>query len=609
MHPINEFYRQFFREASPEEGIFVSLEDTKTINEISEAAKSALYLKLSEDMKEDGPDFTFNMWFRDLKLIHVVGSNCTLCTTTNLRKNIIQRKYKDILEFAFSEALGESCKVYIFSEGEIDDIIRFYNKEADMEKLSAYERRLVELGMVYTDPNDPTVQRSRGYNDPGAVEYRRRRREAAAAKMAEEVKRPVDEYRESDTLVSLQTDEEREDDYSVLKAIQRIDDEEVKRALIGDLPPEEPKPKLPPEPVSDLPSEPHTISALSDLEDNPPDRKPVIDTYTFDNFVEGSSNKFAKAACMAVAKYPTTYNPLFIYGNSGLGKTHLLNAVVHYMREHHPHLKIVYKKCERFLDELIHALKNDSPQQFKEYYRTCDVLLIDDIQFLAGKEQTQEEFFHTFSTLYESEKQIIITSDRPPKEIKPLEDRLLTRFEGGVLADVQPPNFELRIAIIEKKAEDMNLKISTELIEYMAERLQNNIRQIEGLLKRIYAVSSLTSVEVTKSIIDDAISAIDPGNIPTDTLVERILMAVSKEYGVTVEELKSTRKTDNVAGARHVAIYIIKKETDLSLKKIGAIFNRNHATVISSLDKVSNNMRTINNYEQTVERIIKEVRK
>ena len=605
MHPINDFYRMFFKQASPEDGIFVSLEDEKQINEISEAAKAALYLKLAEDMKEDGPDFTFNMWFKDLKLVHIVGSNCTLSTTTNLRKNIIQRKYRDILEFAFSEALGESCKVYIFSEGEIDEIIRFYNKETDSERYEAYEKRLVELGMVYTDPKDPTVQRSRGYNDPGAVEYRRRRRQNAALRMSEEVKQGVEDYSADpeEQLQALSDSDGRRDDYSVLKAIERMDSsEDIKRALTEEPTPRDDKDKVKTEKTAESAEGDKDEGELSSP------KRPVIDTYTFENFVEGSSNKFAKAACMAVAKYPTTYNPLFIYGNSGLGKTHLLNAVVHYMRENHPNLKIVYKKCEKFLDELIKALKNDTIPEFKEYYRSCDVLLIDDVQFLAGKVQTQEEFFHTFSTLYESEKQIILTSDRPPKEIKPLEDRLLTRFEGGVLADVQPPNFELRLAIIEKKAEDMNLKISAELIEYMAERLQNNIRQIEGLLKRIYAVSSLTAVEITKKSIDDAISVIDPGNIPTDTLIERILIAVSKEYGVSVEELKSTRKTDNVAGARHVAIYIIKKETDLSLKKIGAIFNRNHATVISSIEKVSGNIRTVNNYESTIERIIKEVR-
>ena len=341
---------------------------------------------------------------------------------------------------------------------------------------------------------------------------------------------------------------------------------------------------------------------------SPAYKKTLLDDYTFENFVEGSSNKFARAACYAVANEPNTYNPLFIYGNSGLGKTHLLYAVINHMKKNHPGINIVYKKCESFLEELIRSIRNGSTTAFKEKYRSCDVLLIDDIQFLAGKEQTQEEFFHTFSALYESDKQIILTSDRPPKEIKPLEDRLRTRFEGGLLADVQPPSFELRIAIIKKKADAMGLTISNELVEYMAERLQNNIRQIEGVLKRIYAVYSLTSAEVTKEKIDEVISIIDPGNIPTDAMIEKILSAVSRAYGVPVEHMKSKKKTDNIANARHVAIYLIKQLTELTLKEIGAIFGRDHSTVISSIDKVEKNIKTVNNYEAEVTRLLKEIK-
>ena len=221
---------------------------------------------------------------------------------------------------------------------------------------------------------------------------------------------------------------------------------------------------------------------------------------------------------------------------------------------------------------------------------------------------TQEEFFHTFSALYEAEKQIILTSDRPPLEIKPLEDRLRTRFEGGLLADVQPPSFELRIAIIKQKADTMGLTISNELIEYMAERLQNNIRQIEGVLKRIYAVHSLTSAEVTKEKIDEVISIIDPGNIPTDALIEKILSAVSKAYSVPVDQMKSKKRTDNVTNARHVAIYLIKQLTELTLKEIGAIFGRDHSTVVFSIEKVDKNIKTVNNYEAEINRLIKEIK-
>ena len=349
-------------------------------------------------------------------------------------------------------------------------------------------------------------------------------------------------------------------------------------------------------------------SSLKEPSDQSFFKKSILDDYTFDNFIEGSSNKFAKAACYAVAKDPCYYNPLFIYGQSGLGKTHLLYAVMNYMKKNNPKLKIVYKKSETFINELIDAIGTNTTIEFKEKYRTADVLLIDDIQFLAGKESTQEEFFHTFSALYESEKQIILTSDRPPMEIKPLTDRLRTRFEGGLLADVQPPSFELRTAIIRKKANDLGLILHSTDVDYIAERLNSNIRQIEGVLKKLYAIYSLTGVLITREHIDQVISIIDPGNIPNDVMVERILSAVSKKYGVSVEDIKSKKKTDNIAGARHVSIYITRELTDLSLKEIGKVFGRDHSTVMSSINKIQVNIRTIKNYENDIDSLMKEIK-
>ena len=338
------------------------------------------------------------------------------------------------------------------------------------------------------------------------------------------------------------------------------------------------------------------------------EKKTILDEYTFDNFIEGESNKFAKAACYAVANEPCLYNPLFIHGHSGLGKTHLLYAIMNHMKKNNPELKIVYKKSETFINELIEAIGDGLTAPFKEKYRSADVLMIDDIQFIAGKESTQEEFFHTFSALYESEKQIILTSDRPPMEIKPLTDRLRTRFEGGLIADVQPPSFELRTAIIRKKSDAMGLSVSPELVDYMADRLNNNIRQIEGVLKKLYAIISLTGAPVTKESIDNVISIVDPGNVPTDIMIERIITAVSKKYGVPVEDIKSKKKTDNVANARHVAIYIIKKLLSLSYPSIGQIFERDHSTVISSVNKVELNIRTKNGYEAEIQSLIKEIK-
>lgn len=343
---------------------------------------------------------------------------------------------------------------------------------------------------------------------------------------------------------------------------------------------------------------------------NDSETKSVLNEYTFDNFIEGDSNKFARAACLAVAMEPSTsYNPLFIYGNSGLGKTHLLYAVINYIKKNHPTLKIVYKKSEDFINELIAAITNRETADFKNKYRKADVLLIDDIQFIAGKEATQDEFFHTFSSLYESGKQIILTSDRPPKEIKPLSDRLRTRFEGGLLADVQKPSFELRTAIIRKKSEEMNITITQDLINYMAERLQHDIRQIEGALKRLKALYIFNGLPINKESIDNVISSIDPGNIPTDVLVEKILTVTAKHYGVRVEDIKSKSKTDNIANARHVSVYVIKKLTDLSYKAIGAFLGgRDHSTVISSYNKIDRDISTKKNLDSDIKKIIKEVK-
>ena len=338
------------------------------------------------------------------------------------------------------------------------------------------------------------------------------------------------------------------------------------------------------------------------------DKKTLLDEYTFDNFIEGESNKFAKAVCYAVANDLSYCNPLFLYGHSGLGKTHLLYAIMNHMKKKNPSLKIVYKKSETFINELIDAISNHSTSDFKDKYRSADVLMIDDIQFIAGKESTQEEFFHTFSALYEAEKLIILTSDRPPKEINPLMDRLRTRFEWGLIADIQPPSFELRTAIIKKKSEDMGLSIPQNLIDYIAERLNNNIRQIEGILKKLYAIHSFTGLEITKESIDNIISIVDPGNIPNDAMVEKILLHVSKKYGVSIEDIKSKKKTDSIAGARHVSIFIIRKLTDLSLKEIGRIFGRDHSTIISSINKIELNIRTVKNYESEINMLIKEIK-
>ena len=344
----------------------------------------------------------------------------------------------------------------------------------------------------------------------------------------------------------------------------------------------------------------------------------IVDEYTFENFIEGESNRFALAACRAVAQYSSSpdktemdvssYNPLFIYGPSGVGKTHLLFAVTNEIKKNNPKCKIVYKKSEEFTNELIASLQNGTQDKFRQHYRNADVLLIDDVQFLAGKESTQEEFFHTFSALYENGKQIILTSDRPPKDIKTLEDRLLTRFVWGLLADILPPSFELRTAIINKKAENLKISISSEVVEYLATKLQNNIRQIEGSIKRIAAISLLTGSPITIDLCRRAISDILSGNEPVDVTVDRIITLVSKRLNIPVADIRAKRRTAGIVNARHICIYMIRQLSDVSFSTLGEIFDCDHTTIIAAFRKVEAAIATDPEFSSLVLGMMEEIR-
>lgn len=331
--------------------------------------------------------------------------------------------------------------------------------------------------------------------------------------------------------------------------------------------------------------------------------------YTFDNFIVGSSNRFAHAACVAVADdLQGQYNPLFIYGQSGLGKTHLMYAITNQVRANHPDAKIIYIKGEEFTNELIDALSNKTTAAFKEKYRKIDVLLIDDIQFIAGKESTQEEFFHTFNTLYEDHKQIILTSDRPPKEIKTLEDRIRSRFEWGVIADIQPPDFELRLAILKNKARSMNLMVPDDVLEFLAEKLHSNIRQIEGVIKKLGAKSLLTGEPINLDLVKRSIPEFIKENEPVETTVARITAIVAKKYGVTSNDIMSSKRSQDIAFARHVSIYVTRAVTELSLPSLGKMFNRDHSTILSSCTVIENKMNSDMKIKNDISDIIREIK-
>lgn len=331
--------------------------------------------------------------------------------------------------------------------------------------------------------------------------------------------------------------------------------------------------------------------------------------FTFENFIRGPSNQFAFAAAQAVAANPSgAYNPLFIYGPSGLGKTHLLHAIKFEVAKNHPDFNIVYVDCEVFTNEIIEAVKNGTTELFRQKYRLADVLLIDDIQFLAGKESTQEEFFHTFNTLHNAGKQIVIASDRPAKEIKSLEERLRTRFEWGLTADIQPPDFETRVAIVKRKAELLKLDVPDDVADYIANHLKQNIRQLEGAVKKLNAYYMLEGISpcigVTSTAIKDTLNDTQP--IPVT--IEKIINEVARTYNLLPSDIRGKKRSANVSAARQMTMYIIREVTGMSMEAIGQEFNRDHSTVVYSINTMEKNIAKDKHLKEMCDDIIKNVR-
>jgi chromosomal replication initiator protein len=346
-------------------------------------------------------------------------------------------------------------------------------------------------------------------------------------------------------------------------------------------------------------------------------REPVVlpnkihlnERYTFDEFIVGNCNRLAHAGAAAVAERPAqAYNPLFIYGGSGLGKTHLIQAIGHQVLHNHPSMVIVYVSTESFVNELIHAIQKNKTLEFKKKYRNVDILLIDDIQFLAGKEAMQEEFFHTFNALHDANKQIVCTSDRPPKEIHTLEERLRSRFEWGLITDMQPPDVETRIAILRNKVEDENIQISDNVIEFIAENITSNIRELEGSLIKILAFASLTCQEITVGMAREALR--DLVKVPQEKKItpRRIREMVAGEFDIPADSLRAKTRISRVVRARQVAMFVCRELTDLSLVMIGSQFGgRDHSTVLHSIRKVETLMAGDPAFETRVRDITKKI--
>ncbi|KAF1085907.1 Chromosomal replication initiator protein DnaA [Sporotomaculum syntrophicum] len=333
--------------------------------------------------------------------------------------------------------------------------------------------------------------------------------------------------------------------------------------------------------------------------------------YNFENYVVGNNNRFAHAACLAVAESPAKgYNPLFIYGGVGLGKTHLMHAIGHYARQNNNSNYIVaYVTSEKFTNNLIRAIREEKTVEFKNIYRNIDILLIDDIQFLAGKEATQEEFFHTFNTLYEANKQIVISSDRPPKDIPTLEDRLRSRFEWGLITDIQPPDYETRIAILQKKAQLENLTVSDEVISFIADRIQSNIRELEGALIRVTAYSSLNNELIDRDKAAEILKDLLPDKKPTKITIELIQQKVAGYFNIKLDDMKSKKRTRAIAYPRQIAMYLCRELTTESLPKIGNYFGgKDHTTVLHAHEKIATEISSDSTLSQTINNIIENIK-
>ncbi len=335
--------------------------------------------------------------------------------------------------------------------------------------------------------------------------------------------------------------------------------------------------------------------------------------YTFENFVVGSSNKFANSAAIAVANQDYNlltkkdYNPLFIYGNSGVGKTHLLYAIVNRILNNYPHKKIIYVKGEEFANQLFNAMRTKTTYEFKDKYRSADVLLIDDIHFVAGKESLQEEFFNTFNSIFDSNKQMIFTADRPPQEMKSLEDRLRTRFLAGLIVELPLPDYDLRCAILQQKATINHLNISNEIISYLAENVTSSIRQLEGVVKKLGAIQLLEGGDITIERVKGSINEFVPKKDSDQKKMDDIILAVTKKFGVSRDDILSTKRNKEIAIPRHICVYVARQCTNLSQNQIGKVINRDRTTVISSENYVKETMENDSSFAYEVNSIIREI--
>lgn len=567
---------------------------------LSESDLLALWNDFLKQIARRYTETIASLWFSEAIPIGLRENNLFLLVEVEFKRNTVDIRYRAELEKFFSTQLGAPIYLCLYSLPQARKIPYFEKNE---EYLRARTRDMFWALFPTRLFSDERIQQK----DPTHPNYfnmtEEEREQVSAERRARRGDKPFDLERVARAFKEDFEDAVRmvqEGNVPKIEPLPDNPDQELAaqiRAHIAQgqvptdndqflLPDAPPTPSAPSSSVPSVPSEATPVAPVAPIAPAPKKERDE-DVFDFDHFIVGNSNRLAHAACIAVAREPAReYNPLFIWGQSGLGKTHLLKAIISRVKREHPEMKIKYVKGEEFTNQMVESITYNRTEQFRESYRTVDILLIDDIQFIAGRESTQEEFFHTFNALYENQKQIILTSDRPPKEILRLEERLRTRFEWGMIADITPPDLDLRVAILKKKAELSDLELPNDIAIYIAQNLSSNVRQLEGAIKKIYANVVLLGNPLTMETVVSCIADLMTGAEPVAMTVEKILNRVAQKYEVSVESIKGTRRTKSIVQARHVAIYLIRELTAMSFPQLGKLFSKDHSSVMSSYNKI-----------------------
>ncbi len=581
-------------------------------------------------------DASYNLWIKDLELSRLTESCAYILAPYDYQLNILSNKYKPIIEQCICNCIGFEVEAIIISvqnakkpiDEIIDEHIAFGGEPAGalssvkiLRDASNPEKR----SPLTADQTSFSQSRSSAPSfNPSQAPIQKDNVPKEPVFNGTQIRTDIGSYSEAPLFSPHAEEDIKEDTYGYERKVNAYDITSMpKEDIPGSYMYSTQAVSSANAAESDM-GTPYNIPVQMSSSDNSPEgysgapyegniqgrNITFHEEYTFENFIVGNSNKYAHAACIAVTNNPASmYNPLFIHGPSGLGKTHLLYAITNKILRTGKAKNVLYVRGEDFTNQMINTLVHKQPMMyFRERFRNVDVLLMDDIQFIAGKEAIQEEFFHTFNDLHENRKQIILTSDRPPKDIATLEDRLKSRFEWGLIVDIQPPDLETRVAILRRKSESMGINVPDEVLLYLAEQIKSNIRQLEGAVKKLNAYSFLNNTPITVEFAKRCIQDIISGTEPLSVTVDKIFNVVSNKYAVSVEDIKSKKRNKEISQARHATIYLLRKTTDLSLNDIGRMFDQHHTTVLSAINKMEEEVENNPAAEQDIADLMKDIK-